>query len=279
MRKFELVLIIHAHQPIGNFEDVFERCYQQSYLPFVEVLERHPTVRMGLHYSGPLLEWIERALIRNISSAAARSLVKKNQVEILGGGFYEPILAVIPPEDCHEQIVRLAKYVTKHFGAQPGGAWLAERVWEPQLPSSLARAGVEYTLVDDNHFLGAGFEEDRLYGYYVAEDLGHLVKVLPGLKALRYLLPLPASPRRPRSFWRAARRFGPGASRRWATTWKNSECGRERTNSATQMDGSTASSRRWSRARTGWRPLLPPTPSVAARRSGAQICRRHRTRK
>jgi 4-alpha-glucanotransferase len=187
VRKFELVLIIHAHQPVGNFDDVFERSYQQAYLPFVEVLQRHPAIRMGLHYSGPLLEWIERAHPEYFERL--RGLVKKKQVEILGGGFYEPILAVIPPRDCHEQITRLADYVERHFGARPGGAWLAERVWEPQLPSSLARAGVEYTLVDDNHFQGAGFEIDQLYGYYLAEDLGHSVKVLPGLKTLRYLLP------------------------------------------------------------------------------------------
>ena len=111
------------------------------------------------------------------------------QIEIVGGGFYEPILVVIPSEDCFEQITRLSDYVEKHFGRRPKGAWLAERVWEPQLPSSLAAAGVEYTLVDDNHFLGAGFELDQLFGYFTAEDQCRSVKVLPGLKALRYLIP------------------------------------------------------------------------------------------
>jgi alpha-amylase len=185
--KFQLVLLIHAHQPVGNFEDVLERCYAQSYLPFVDVLARHPRVRIGLHYSGPLLEWIERAHPEYFEKL--RRLVGNGQVEIAGGGFYEPILAVIPPKDCHSQITRLADYVEKHFEARPHGAWLAERIWEPQLPSNLAPAGVEYTLVDDNHFLGAGFELDQLHGYYLAEDQRHTVKVLPGLKALRYLIP------------------------------------------------------------------------------------------
>ena len=62
-------------------------------------------------------------------------------------------------------------------------------MWEPQIPSSLAPAGVEYTLLDDNHFLGAGFEPGQLYGHYTAEDLCHTVKVMPGLKTLRYLIP------------------------------------------------------------------------------------------
>ena len=190
MAKFQLVLLIHAHQPVGNFDDVMERAYLQSYSPFVEVLARHPGIRVGLHFTGSLLEWIEKAHPEYF--AELRTLVKRGQVEMVGGGFYEPILVAIPPQDRHEQITRLADYIEKHFGKRPRGAWIAERVWEPQLPSSLAPFGVEYTLVDDNHFLGAGFELNQLYGYYLAEDQGHTVKVLPGLKSFRYLIPFRA---------------------------------------------------------------------------------------
>ena len=187
MAKFQLTLLIHAHQPVGNFGDVFERAYAQSYLPFIEVLSRHASVRIGLHYTGSLLEWMERAHPEYFEKL--RGLVERGQIEIVGGGYYEPILVAIPPADRQEQITRLADYVEKHFGARPKGAWLAERIWEPQLPSSLAPAGVEYTLVDDNHFLGAGFELSELFGHYCAEDQCHVVNVLPGLKVLRYLLP------------------------------------------------------------------------------------------
>ena len=187
MPKFELVLLIHAHQPVGNFDEVLERAYRNSYRPFIEVLARHPSIRAGLHYSGALLEWLEARHPDYFDRL--RELVASNQAEIVGGGFYEPILVTIPPEDRHEQITRLADYVEKHFRARPRGAWIAERVWEPQISSCLAAAGVQYTLVDDNHFLSAGFDLDELYGYRLAEDLGHAVKVLPGLKMLRYLIP------------------------------------------------------------------------------------------
>jgi 4-alpha-glucanotransferase len=185
--KFNLVLLIHAHQPIGNFDDVMERTYSRCYLPFIDCLARHPRVRMGIHYSGSLLEWIAERhpeYLRQVAELAAR-----DQVEVVGGGFYEPILITIPPEDQIEQIRRLSDFIEKHFGKRPGGAWLAERVWEPQLPWALAKAGVEYTLVDDSHFLAAGREMPELYGYYVCEERGRTVKVIPGLQPLRYLLP------------------------------------------------------------------------------------------
>ncbi len=187
MRKFQLVLLLHAHQPVGNFESVLENAYAQCYLPFIEVLGRHPSIRVCLHYSGSLLEWIETAHPEYFERL--RQFVRSGQVEIIGGGFYEPILIAIPPEDRIQQIRRLADYIEEHFGARPGGAWLAERVWEPQLPSTLKAAGVDYTLVDDNHFLGAGFELDQLYGYYTGEDQGQIVKIIPGLKSLRYFIP------------------------------------------------------------------------------------------
>ena len=185
--KFNLVLLIHAHQPVGNFHDVIERTYQRSYLPFLECLERHARVRVGLHYTGPLFEWIAENHPDYISRV--RDLVARGQVEIVGGGFYEPILIAIPYEDRIEQIRRLATFIEERFGMPPTGAWLAERVWEPQLPAALAGAGVDYTLVDDSHFLAAGREMPELFGYYMADECGKTVKVIPGLQELRYLLP------------------------------------------------------------------------------------------
>lgn len=191
MAKFTLVLLIHSHQPVGNFEAVFERTYQRSYLPFVQCLLRHPGVRIGLHYSGPLLEWVEQRHPEFFVSL--RELMSRNQIELVGGGFFEPILVSIPPEDQIRQIQLMRDYLREKFGSEPEGAWLAERVWEPQVPSALASASVRYTLVDDTHFLAAGFEQEELFGDYVAEDRGHTVRVLPGLKMLRYLLPFRSS--------------------------------------------------------------------------------------
>jgi hypothetical protein len=187
LAKFNLVLLIHAHQPVGNFDEVMEHTYARSYLPFLNCLAHHPQVRMGLHYSGCLLEWFAERHPEYLDQI--RELAARGQVEVVGGGFYEPILITIPPEDQIEQIRRLSDFIATHFGKRPGGAWLAERVWEPQLPAALAEAGVEYTLVDDSHFLTAGRELPELYGYYICEERGRTVKVIPGLQQLRYLLP------------------------------------------------------------------------------------------
>jgi len=187
LTKFKLVLLIHAHQPVGNFDDVMERTYERSYLPFLECVARHPQIRMGLHYSGPLLEWMAEKHPEHLLQI--KNLAARGQVEMVGGGFYEPILITISLEDQIAQIRGLSDFIEQHFGKRPTGAWLAERVWEPQLPVALAEAGMEYTLVDDSHFLTAGREMHELFGYYVTEDRGSTVKIFPGLQELRYLLP------------------------------------------------------------------------------------------
>jgi alpha-amylase len=110
-------------------------------------------------------------------------------VELLTGGFYEPILAILPDADKRGQIQRLSEYLTTHFGVRPRGMWLAERVWEPHLAHALRDAGVEYVLVDDRHFALAGLDPDDLGGYYLTEDQGATLGVFPINERLRHLIP------------------------------------------------------------------------------------------
>ena len=50
--------MLHNHQPVGNFGYVIADNHDAAYLPMIEALERHPGVRLGLHYTGPLLDWL-----------------------------------------------------------------------------------------------------------------------------------------------------------------------------------------------------------------------------
>lgn len=187
MNKISLALVVHSHQPVGNFDHVFEEAYQKTYSPFVQTLVRHPRIRMGLHFSGCLLQWIEKHHPEFFEQL--RELATRGQVELLGGGFYEPVLAAIPDTDKAAQISRLSDYLEKHFGARPQGAWLTERVWRPDLVRPLSEAGIGYVILDDTHFIAAGVEPADLHGTYLTEDLGETLQLVPSLKKLRYTIP------------------------------------------------------------------------------------------
>lgn len=182
-----LGLLFHSHQPVGNFPWVFQQVYEESYLPMLEALERHPDIRLALHYTGSLLDWLEDAHPEFIRRVAA--LVGRNQVEIVSGGYYEPILSIIPDRDKIAQIHRLSERIERDFAAKPTGMWLAERVWEPSLARSLTEAGIEWTILDDIHFKNVGLEDSDLYGYYATEDQSSILKVYATSKTLRYTIP------------------------------------------------------------------------------------------
>ena len=118
-----------------------------------------------------------------------RALVERGQVEILGGGYYEPVLASLPERDRVGQLRRMADELEGSFGRAPRGAWLAERVWEPDLPTSLVAAGYGWTILDDAHFRAAAIPEDELWGPYTTEDQGRLLAVFGTEQGLRYRIP------------------------------------------------------------------------------------------
>jgi alpha-amylase/alpha-mannosidase (GH57 family) len=187
MKSVQLAFAVHNHQPIGNFESVFEEAYQRSYLPFLDVLERHPGIRFTQHWTGTLLEWL---LVRHPGFVARlRALVERGQLELLTGAYYEAVLAIIPEADRLGQVKKLTGAVQANFSYTPRGMWLAERVWEQSLVSSLVSAGVEFVVVDDTHFRHAGLRDEQLLGYYVTENLGDTLNVLPIDKTMRYAVP------------------------------------------------------------------------------------------
>lgn len=181
------VFVLHDHQPVGNFDGVFEQAYRDAYLPLLEVFEPFDHLKLALHTSGSLIEWLD-ARHPDYLDRLGR-LVAAGRIEIIGGAFYEPILAMIPRRDRIGQIRSYADWLQQRLGARIRGVWTAERVWEQEMTSDLVRAGVSYTILDDSHLKNAGLAEDQLHGYYLTEDEGNLLAVFPGSEPLRYLIP------------------------------------------------------------------------------------------
>ena len=111
-----LVFGVHNHQPVGNFDHVIAEVFALAYEPFLQRLEAHPHVRLCMHHTGPLWEWIARHRPEYLSRVAV--LVKAGRVEILGGAFYESILPIIPEADRRGQIELMSETVRERFGSR-----------------------------------------------------------------------------------------------------------------------------------------------------------------
>ncbi len=93
--SLRLVLLFHNHQPVGNFDGVFEQAYQDSYKPFLDVLEQYPAMSIALHTSGSLMEWLVERHPEYVERLAVFALA--GRIEIVGGDF----LRADPDDDPH----------------------------------------------------------------------------------------------------------------------------------------------------------------------------------
>ncbi len=187
MTRVNFVLCLHNHQPVDNFDSVFARATEDSYLPFLERIERRPGLKFAAHYSGPLLEWLQKNRVDLF--LRLRRLADAGRLELVGGGFFEPVMTMLPDRDLKGQVQMMSEFLARHFGAEPAGAWLPERVWEQSLVPALVGAGVRYTILDDFHFKAAGVAPSDLGGWFITEDRGSLLRVFPIHEELRYAIP------------------------------------------------------------------------------------------
>jgi 4-alpha-glucanotransferase len=187
MAALRFVFGVHLHQPVGNFDHVFEQHVRDVYRPVLEHLPERGFFPIVLHLSGPLLEWLEMHDTGYLDQLGR--LVSERRVELLLAGFYEPVLASLPRVDRVEQIQWMREAINLRFGVNAHGLWLTERVWEPELAADLAAADVRYALVDDRHFLVSGFASSQLHAPYWTESDGKQVALFPIDERLRYLIP------------------------------------------------------------------------------------------
>jgi 4-alpha-glucanotransferase len=187
MEKVKLIFGTYNSQPAGSDDYQFEKAYQEAYKPFLTVLYNFPKTRVVLHYSGILLEWFEKNHPEFLM--LLNEMVKRRQVELLGSGYYDPILPMIPNADRIGQIELLTTYIRKNFGKRPRGSWVTQQVWDPSLAYMFASSGMDYLFLDDHHFFNAGGTEEGLYEPCITEDQGKIITVFPVLQKFNDRIP------------------------------------------------------------------------------------------
>ena len=185
MNNIKFMMVFHNHQPCDNFGWTIEDAFNKAYKPFIQTLYKYPQIKVVLHYSGSLIEWIEKN--RHEFFEVLKKMIQRDQIELLSGGFHEPIMTIIPKEDAAMQLSLMNDKLKKVFGITAKGTWLTERVWENDLSDIFIKQGLEYTILDQNHFLKSGVKDNPVTGYYQIKDKPFYV--FAGDKTLRYIMP------------------------------------------------------------------------------------------
>ena len=163
--------------PIHSTEEELEAYYTAAVKPFVTVAYRFPDIPLTLFFSGPLLEWIQNQHSEYLTVLS--EMIKRKQVEVLGGGYYSPILPLIPPTDRLGQIEELTTLIRKLLGRRPRGLWLTKGVWDPALVVHLTGSGMEYTFLEEGDFRRVGLSQQQVGLPRLTEHQGKLLTVFP----------------------------------------------------------------------------------------------------
>ena len=180
MNKVKLIFGTFNAVPSAETEHLFEDAYQKAFKPFLTAIYNHGEIKSTLFFAGPLLEWLDRR--HPEFHTVLGELTAKRAIEILGGGYWEPMLPLIPSRDCVGQIEVMTTYLRKKFGKRSRGGWITGHVWEAHLASALRSSGIDYVFLTERCFpVMPGF---RAESPVIAEDQGKTVVIFPVMDSL-----------------------------------------------------------------------------------------------
>jgi hypothetical protein len=178
-----VILGSHNHISYGAGDEECEQVYAARLKPFITALNQYPEIPAVLHYSGVLLHWLEAN--HPEFSMLIGDLIARKQVELLGGGFYEPMMPLIPQADRIGQIEMLTTHLRKKFGKRPQGCWIPDIAWEQSIIGALNTCGMGYTFLEERRFKSAGLPEESCYFPCISENQGKLLMVFPYSRRLQ----------------------------------------------------------------------------------------------
>jgi alpha-amylase len=166
MQGTKVILGTYNTMPDGASEKVFELTYQRSWRPFLSSLYKFQYISAVLYYSGVVLQWLEE-------------MAGRKQIELLGGGYFNPLFPILQPSDKVGQIEMLTTYLRKTFGKRPSGGWLYEYAWDSGLPVIFRNSGLTYSFLPADTLWDAGVIEGGKYDPVVTEDQRKLLYIFP----------------------------------------------------------------------------------------------------
>ena len=169
MAETAFALVLNLHQPAGNLEELLDSPLRKRQWEAKEILwaiDRIPRSlwdyedvgRVHLSMSGTLLETLASPGFQSRVYGAVDCgsmlwhLQNTRIIQILGTGYYHPVLPLIHPADWDEQLGRWQGIGQRIF-SRPSfpGFWPPEMGFCMELIPALKRHGYRYVLVDSEH--------------------------------------------------------------------------------------------------------------------------------
>lgn len=165
MKEIYHALVLNMHQPPSNLDELLEKNPWEvkeilfAYDRMPRVLWAYDDIaRVHLSLSGTLLETLaspefQRRVYGIVDCGTLLWFLQNQRIfEILGTGYYHPVLALIPEADWDEQIVRWQALASNVFWRSHfAGFWPPEMGFDEKLIPHLKKAGYRYVMVDSEY--------------------------------------------------------------------------------------------------------------------------------
>lgn len=194
MNEIYHALVLNMHQPPSNLDYLLDTNEWEAkeilfaYDRMVRTLwEYEDLARVHLSFSGTLLETLSnpefQRRVYGVVDCGSLLWALQNQrlFEILGTGYYHPVLALIPEADWDAHIerwLRISRHLfwREHFA----GFWPPEMGFDMKLIPHLKRAGYRYVMVDSEYVdpVGEMSWQELRYRPHVAEYGGEEIVII-----------------------------------------------------------------------------------------------------
>lgn len=156
-----------------NSNDFFDKNYQSVYKPLLKFLYTNPEIPFSFSFSGSQIQFFKKR--KNEVLAILKELSDRKQIEVLGGGYYNPILPLIYPADRNGQIDFLSAEIRQSIGKRPRGISLFQDCWDSSLVNNIHTCGIEYVLLESSCLS----EYKKSFVPLIMSDLGKTIDILP----------------------------------------------------------------------------------------------------
>lgn len=158
-----------------QFQDdsMYQAVYEKIYKPLGALLFANPGLKFSFYFTGIQIEFLKKQNPEFFE--LFKELLSRKQIEIIGGGYYNPIFPILFPLDRSGQIEKLSLSIRQNFGRRPRGMKLFADSWDPSMISVLNDFNMDYVLLE-NSLLPPS---KQLFLPVVMSDRGKTTTVLP----------------------------------------------------------------------------------------------------
>ena len=167
MKVLHICMAVTAESSGVESADGFEKTYQRTYKKIISFLSAHATCKLSFSFLGMPFSWLVKKHPEFIQ--LLKELVARKQIEVLGGGYYNPVFPFLLPMDRNGQIEMYSTELSAALGKRPRGMTVYSIV------PSLHNSGMEYVLLDSSLIAPAKQTGKPL----LITEQGKSVKVLP----------------------------------------------------------------------------------------------------